>query len=325
MRVAVVIVNFNAGDYLRKCISALKEQVFSPARVLVVDNYSQDHSLEGIEECFPGLEILRQEQNLGFAAANNLGVKQAEDCEWIAFLNPDAFPRPEWLSSLVRTAKENPGDTFFGCHMTGHGAENIMDGTGDIYHVSGLAWRRDHGLPVSSISRDSGEIFSPCAAAALFRRDVFLEADGFDEHYFCYFEDVDLAFRLRLKGHRGRYVPDAVVEHVGSATTHPQSDFSVYHGHRNLVWTYFKNMPSQLVWIYLPQHLLANFAALFWYSLRGQAGVIFKSKWDALKGLSRALDRRKDIQKAVCVPARSLRRVMAKGLFLPYSKNKRRV
>ena len=76
-------------------------------------------------------------------------------------------------------------------------------------------------------------------------------------------EDVDLGFRLRLAGHRCLYVPKSVVHHVGSGTTGGKnSDFSVYHGHRNLVWTYVKNMPGVLFWIFLPLHLAMNLVVL---------------------------------------------------------------
>lgn len=173
------------------------------------------------------------------------------------------------MSRPSQAAEENPRYTFFGSHMKRHGSPDELNGTGDVYHTSGLAWRRDHGRMSSGIQRTTGEIFSPCAAAALFRRDIFLGVGGFDENFFCYFEDVDLAFRLRLMGERCLYVSSAVVEHIGSATTHRNSDFAVYHGHRNLAWSYAKNMPQSLFWVFLPQHLLANLAALIWFSLRG--------------------------------------------------------
>lgn len=319
-RISVLIVNYNAGDYLERCVASLSGQTLAPARIIVVDNASTDGSLSRIANKFPDVEVVGLAENIGFAAANNLAVKKVDDCEWIAFLNPDAFPEPDWLQNLLQTATANPEYSFFGSHMKKYGSVDELDGTGDIYHVSGLAWRRDHGMRPQDPPRSGGEIFAPCAAAAFFRRSVFVDAGGFDEHFFCYFEDVDLAFRLRLKGERCLYVPDAVVEHVGSATTHRNSDFAVYHGHRNLIWSYFKNMPTPLFWIFLPQHLLANLAALLLFSLRGQVGVIFKAKWDAFNGLSRVLEKRKEIQAGTTVSARDLKRVMARGILLPYMK-----
>jgi GT2 family glycosyltransferase len=319
-RIAVIVVNWNSGSLLAECLESLRRQTLVPARIIVVDNASHDGSWSCVPERFPDVTLIRSKKNLGFAAANNLAVREAHDCAWVALLNPDAFATSDWLGQLWQAAHDNPEISFFGSRMLQHYNPDKLDGTGDICHVSGLAWRRDHGASAQEVHRLQGEIFSPCAAAAFYRRDAFLEAEGFDEKFFCYFEDVDLAFRLRLLGHRCLYVPSAVVSHIGSALAGDKSDFAVYHGHRNLVWSYFKNMPPRLFWRYLPQHLLCNLAALVWFSLRGQAGVIFRAKRDALKGLPKILYRRTTVQALGRASAREIERVLTKGLLLPYLK-----
>jgi GT2 family glycosyltransferase len=156
----------------------------------------------------------------------------------------------------------------------------------------------------------------------MYRRNIFLDVGGFDERFFCYFEDVDLAFRLNLAGHRCLYVPNAKVKHLGSAITGRRSDFAVYHGHRNMVWAYVKNMPSNLLWLGLPQHILVNLAALIWFSLTGQAGTIFKAKRDALLGLRKTIAQRKLIQKNSRVSSEKIKKIIATGWLLPYLKNR---
>jgi GT2 family glycosyltransferase len=178
-----------------------------------------------------------------------------------------------------------------------------------------MAWRRDHGVRVEAGHALPDEIFGPCAAAAMYSRAALDEVGGFDERYFCYHEDVDLAFRLRLRGHRCRYVPDAVVDHVGSGITGRRSDFSTYHGHRNLVWTYVKNMPAPLFWLFLPLHLLLNLASIFVFGLRGQGGVILRAKRDALAGLGEAIRQRRAIHAGRRVSLRALLDVMQGGWF----------
>jgi GT2 family glycosyltransferase len=261
---------------------------------------------------------LRQ-ANKGFAQANNLAVTLVPECEWIATLNPDAFPEPDWLEKLLGAAREKPAYAFFASLLLDDRNPLIADGAGDVMHVSGMHWRIAHGRPRSASAASSHEVFAPCAAAALYRRDVFVAAGGFDERFFCYAEDVDLGFRLRLAGHRCLYVPDAIVRHVGSATSGGRhSDFSVYHGHRNLVWLYVKNMPGALFWLYLPQHLVANLAATVRFTLRGQGRVILKAKWDAIKGLPRVWRQRREIQARRKASTREIWRVLEKGLFKPY-------
>jgi GT2 family glycosyltransferase len=321
LSIAVVVVNWNTGDYLKKCIQSLKTQTLKPNRVIVVDNASTDDSINGLGEEFGHFEIIKLEENTGFSFANNLAVKKVDDCDWIAFLNPDAFARPDWLEKLSKAVEEFPGCVSFGSHMLRYGSDR-MDGTGDVYHVCGSAWRRDHDALSSKVKREIQEIFSPCAAASFIRRDVFSEAGGFDENFFAYFEDVDLGFRLQLKGYACRYVPDAVVKHVGSATTSRNSDFAVYHGQRNLVWSYIRNMPR--FWYYLPQHIVFNLAALIWFTLKGKAAPVFRAKWHALKEFPRVWSLRKATQEERVVDTSVVINKMSQNFWLPYIKGKNR-
>jgi GT2 family glycosyltransferase len=320
LSIAVVVVNWNAGDYLKKCLQGLKTQTLKPTRVIVVDNASTDDSINELGKEFESFEIIKLEENTGFAVANNLAVKNASNCDWIAFLNPDAFANPDWLEKLSKAAEEFPECASFGSHMLRHGSDRV-DGTGDIYHVCGSAWRRDHGVLSSKVEREMQEIFSPCAAASFIRKDVFDEAGGFDENFFCYFEDVDLGFRLQLKGYACRYVPDAVVEHVGSATTSRYSDFAVYHGQRNLVWSYIRNMPR--FWYYLPQHIVFNLAALVWFTLKGKAVPVFRAKWHALKEFPRVWALRKITQEERVVDTSVVLNKMSQNFLRPYSQGKK--
>ena len=242
------------------------------------------------------MQLLDAGANIGFAAANNLALS-ACSTELIALLNPDAFPSTDWLECLVTAARDNPNIAAFGSRQLSYQEPEVLDGIGDVYHMSGLAWRNRHGERQQATDLVKREIFSPCAAAALYRRQVLVNLGGFDEDYFCYLEDVDLGFRLRLAGYKSVYVPDAVVHHVGSATTGGQhSAFSVYHGHRNLVWTYIKNMPGILFWILLPLHLILNLVTVVWFSAHGQTQIILAAKYDAIKGIGRYWSKRKLIQ-----------------------------
>jgi GT2 family glycosyltransferase len=304
--VAVVIVNKDAGLLLHRTLSALERQTVAPGRVIVVDNASEDGSIDGLEERFARIDLHRLDENLGFAGGNNYGVRAADGYEWIALLNPDAFAEPTWLEQLLRAAGEHPEFSFFGSRLLSVASVNRLDGTGDVYHVSGLAWRRDHGKRMLNGEPGPGEVFSPCAAAALYRRDALMDVGAFDESFFCYFEDSDLSFRLRLRGHRCFYVPDAVVNHVGSATTGRISDFTIYHSLRNDLWTWAKNMPAPLVWRYMPQHLMANLMTVGFYTLVGRGPAALRAKRDALKGLPRILAERRRLQAEMTVSAREL-------------------
>lgn len=295
-QVTVLIVNWNSGAMLKHCLECLASQSLQPARIIVIDNASTDDSLAHLHP-HPAVMVLPQQNNLGFAAANNLGLKHCTT-ELVALLNPDAFPQPDWLAALVSAARRHPECAAFGSIQTCHPDTHRLDGTGDVYHLSGLIWRRDHGALRADTLTPAGDIFSPCAAAALYRRDAVQAVGGFDERFFCYAEDVDLGFRLRLAGQVCRVVPEAVVYHMGSATTGGQhSAFAVYHGHRNLVWTFVKNMPGPLFWLCLPLHLLMNLLTILVFAYRGQGRVILRAKTDALKGLPAIWRTRQQVQR----------------------------
>lgn len=316
-KVTVVIVNWNGERFLDRCLSALLAQTVMPHEIIVIDNASSDASLKIVRR-FPSLRVLARDENLGFALGNNVAIEAAAtESEWIALLNPDAFPERNWLETLLSAARQNPEFDVFGSKLVNAADPSVLDGAGDAYHVSGLVWRMGHGMPVASLPAHASEVFSPCAAAALYRLQALADAGGFDEDYFCYVEDVDLGFRLRLAGHKAMHVPDAVVHHMGSATTGGKhSDFSVYHGHRNLVWTFVKDMPGILFWSLLPLHILMNLASILWFTLQGRGGVILRAKRDALRGLPKMWCKRQAIQSARVATVREIWRLMDKQ-FVP--------
>jgi GT2 family glycosyltransferase len=299
LRVGAIIVTYNSWTYLQRCVEAIRLQTTPFHRIIIIDNASDTPLAESGLALPRQFEFIRNDHNSGFAAANNRAVNALDDCDWIALINPDAFIASDWLEKLQDAAKQNPDFSFFGSTLLMADRPDMLDGTGDIYHMSGLAWRDGHGTARIDAPTIDHEVFSPCAAAALYRRDTFLNAGGFDEDFFCYMEDVDLGFRLRLAGHRCMQIPSAVAHHIGSATSGGQhSDFATYYGHRNLVWTYVKNMPTPLFWMLLPLHLLLNVMTIVAIAMRGQTRTIWRAKLDALRGLPRAWRKRGEIQRA---------------------------
>jgi GT2 family glycosyltransferase len=324
MTATVIVVNWNGGELLAECLKHLKLQTYKAVRVLVVDNASTDGSIAAAGIPVDIIELLPMDVNLGFAAANNRALAQC-DTEFVALLNPDAIPEPDWLECLVAAAHANPEVAAFGSRQLCLDNPEIMDGAGDIYHVSGLAWRERYGMRQRSQDLISREIFSPCAAAALYRRQALVDAGGFDEDFFCYMDDVDLGFRLRLSGYKALYVPDAVIHHAGSASTGGEwSDFAVYHGFRNPLWVFIKNMPGMLFWLFLPLHAALNLASILLFSIRGQGRVILKSKKDAFLGIPRMWRKRREIQKNRVVSAGRIWQALDKRVLIPISSHVRR-
>ncbi len=316
--VSVVIVNWNAARFLPQCLKALQQQTLQPERIIVVDNASTDQSCELIAS-YPEVELMALEDNVGFAQANNLAVSRCKT-KWVALLNPDAFPRESWLENLLRQTYVSQNIAALGSLQLMAGHPGVVDGDGDAMHVSGLVWRRGYGcqgdMP-GGAQRIVKSVFSVCAAAALYRRDAWVRVGGFDDDFFCYIEDVDLGFRLRLAGFEAVQVTDAIVTHVGSALTGGRrSDFSVYYGQRNLLWVYLKNMPEPLFWLFLPLHFLVQLGTVLRFSVAGHCKTIFLAKASAMRLLPAMWKKRRLIQRSRVATTAMIWRALDKHLIV---------
>lgn len=309
--ISVIIVNWNGGGMLQRCLETVFQQTLQDIEVILVDNASTDDSLELVEQRWPSVRIIHMEENKGFAVANNLAAQSAHGT-WIALLNSDAFPEPHWLESLIDASQTHSGLFFFASCQIQADDSGKIDGTGDQYNIGGIAWRRQHNEPMNKAVSVMDEVFGACGASAFYPRDAFLGVGGFDESFFSYLEDVDLSFRLRLQGYRCMYVPDARVLHVGSASLGRESEFAIYHSLRNMVWVYFKNMPTPYFWIYLPVHMVMSFGYSSLYALCCCPWVSLRAMRDALLGLPSTLAARKVIQSTRNIDPAEVIRMMKK-------------
>lgn len=316
MQIAVVIVNFNSGDLLGRCVTHLENQSRPADRILVVDNHSTDNSLDTLATR-PAVETVRLKENRGFAAANNIACRELADTDYIITLNPDAFAEPGFIEALQNAAERHPDCASFAARMLR--CDGRIDGAGDTYHISGLVWRAGHGQWDQAADCEAREVFAACAGAAMYRTSEILDAGGFDESFFCYVEDVDLGYRLQLAGRHCLYVPGATVVHIGSAITGQYGDFATYHGHRNLVWTFAKNTPLALFPIMLLPHLLMTLVMAVVCAARGELGAYARAKRDAVAGLGHVLHERKAVQSGRKLGAFALLRKFDFSLLPPRS------
>ncbi len=315
--ISVIIVNYNSGDRLEKCIRHLHAQTLQPTEIIVVDNASTDKSLNSVQDD-PKVRVIEAGANLGFAAANNIAAEQAKG-KFLALLNPDAYAEPNWLKELVTATRSYPNIDAFGSLQIQASHPTILDGAGDAYHPFGIAYRGHYGWPVEKAPED-GECFAPCAAAAMYRRSAFAALEGFDQTFFCYSEDVDLGFRLRLAGGRAMQIKSARVYHEGSGISGASSSFTVYHGHRNRIWTYYLNMPLIFLVPTLPFHFLTNIYLLFRLGIAGNSRPYLKAMRDAHLALPSLLKKRQKRQRERAVSLMDLARIMTWSPLKPARK-----
>jgi len=296
--ISVLMVNYNSDTKAGEALEALAAQTFSDFEALIIDNASTDQSIALARSVVANDTRFRfrlLDKNLGFALGNNLLAPTARGT-WLAFLNPDAVPARNWLEHLVEATQRHPAAVMFGSTQLDAADLRRLDGAGDHYLAIGFPWRGGFGWPLTALPAE-GEVFSPCAAASLIRADAFREVGGFDARFFCYVEDVDLAFRLRLKGHYCIQVPAAVVRHVGGASSATEgSGFARRHGARNIIWCFVKCMPSLLFWTLLPFHILALVFLIFRAALIGAAYPVVTAIVEGVAGLPATWSARQAVQ-----------------------------
>jgi N-acetylglucosaminyl-diphospho-decaprenol L-rhamnosyltransferase len=294
--VRIVIVNYEAGAMLQACVDALAGQTMPDFEALIVDNASTVQPISDLRLPDDRFQVRRASDNIGFAAATNLGAKGCA-APWIAALNPDTKPRPSWLAELRLATDRYKWASMFGSTQLAMANPDIVDGFGDVLSAFGSAWRSGNGHNIRELPDGDCEVFSPCAAAALYATPSYQREGGFDESFFCYLEDVDLGFRLRLRGERCVQVRRAEVLHAGSAISGHLSEFSVFHSYRNRVWLFAKNLPWPLLPPILGMQSVAITLALARPEARRYRQAAVRGVWAGLRGMAGALRSRTKIQR----------------------------
>jgi GT2 family glycosyltransferase len=252
----VCVIAYNSGPTLRACLEHLGAQTFRDFETLVIDNASPDPGDAAIAAEFPWVRLVQNTDNLGFTGAGNQGAREGRG-RWYVLLNPDAYAEPDWLAQLMAATARHPQVRAFTSRQMAADAPGLLDGLGDVMSITGIPYRGGYLNPDTGQARE-GEVFSPCGAAMMIDRRLFLDLGGFDETFFCYGEDVDLGYRLQLADEPTLLVPAATIHHVGSASSGGRkSEFAVFHGTRNRFWVLFKNTPGLLLPLVVPLHLMA--------------------------------------------------------------------
>lgn len=293
---SILILFWQSEQYLQRCLQSLQSQIFQDFEVILLNNGASEPPDPEILASFQdfALKYVHSETNLGFAGGNNLAARSASG-EYLVLLNSDAFPEPDWLEILHQAALKHPGHCF-ASRLVQADNPDVLDGEWNVYHASGLAWRKNHKQPTAKSATELRLVMSACAAASAYPRHAFEQVGGFDEDFFAYMEDLDLDMRLQLAGYPFLYLPQATVRHVGSGSTGYRSDFATYYGQRNLIWAFVKNMPGFLFCLLLPAHIFFNLLYLVAGLFVPSGKALFRAKRDALRGLPAMLKKRRAIQ-----------------------------
>lgn len=244
--VSVIIPNWNGKHLLDDCLKSLKKQSYKEFEVIVVDNGSGDGSINYLNKKIPWVKVISLDRNYGFAKAINKGVLSAEG-NYLAFLNNDAAVDKNWLYELVKSIERHNDAISINSKILNFKDTKKIDGLGieinEVGQAKSIGWnQKDEG----QFSKEM-EIFGATGGASIFRKDLFIRAGLFDENYFMYSEEVDLAFRAQFLGFKSFYCPRAIVYHKHKASSSKKPQHLEYWQFKNMTQTIIKDMPLSLL------------------------------------------------------------------------------
>ena len=307
--IAVVIANWNGAAFIARCLDALFEQTHPPCEVVVVDNGSTDGSRALIRERYPKVRLIEQQVNEGFCRSYNLGIRNTR-CPYVLILNTDVFLDRDFLCEALKAMRCGPDIGSVACRL-------FRDDTDRIDNV-GLYLQRWLRVTNSKNFSEPEFVFAASGSALFCRRamleDIRLFGDYFDETFFLYWEDMDLAWRARLRGWRCLYTPRAVATHIGSASqegrvrTLQKPAFVQRHIWKNRYLILAKNAPVDVLLVLFPWLLLGE--CLHWLiillRIPHRLPLFFLAHIDCLRLLRGALKKRRRIQKGRRIGSREV-------------------
>jgi GT2 family glycosyltransferase len=265
-QVSIVVVNTNELHHLKRNLPSLFNQNYPNFEVLVVDNVSTDGSIAYVESEFPRAKLIRNEDNLGYAGANNVGFQYCTG-EYIAVLNPDTEVDKNWLIELIKALEDDPQAGLATPKILIMDQPEKINTCGNDITFTGITCCR--GLDQNANNFQNIEIVSAVSGAAfVIKRSVLDRIGGFDESYFVYYEETDLSLRANLAGYRCLYVPTSVIYHKYAFRFSPRKAF---YQERNRYYSLLKTFRWRTLLALLPSLIIGEFIAWGYAFMRGPA------------------------------------------------------
>ncbi len=292
----IVIPNYNGIKFLAPCLKSIALQAYRFFSITIVDNGSDDGSVQFIREHYPDVQLITLPENLGFSAAVNAGVSAGKH-PLVFLLNNDTELHVDCLAQLVRASVDLEDYAFFAPKMLSFHDHDVLDGAGDGFLRGGVGYRLGTMEKDGEAYNSPGPVFGACGGAALYRRSIFDQIGLFDEDFFAYLEDVDLNLRANRAGLRCWYVPGAHVYHIGSATTGSKiNEFTVRLSTRNNFYLLLKNYPLTLFFRFLPAICVYQFFWLLFVIKKRQFRAYLSGWLSFFQGLPAVLRTRRHLQ-----------------------------
>ena len=306
--VSVLVVNWNGKQHLEGCFSSLLKQDYSPLEIIMVDNASNDGSVNFMKENFPEVKLVQNNTNIGFGPAVNRGIAEGKG-EYLIFLNNDLSLEPNCISELLKISKKPEVGGAIPKILI-HGEKDKINSFGVDVNYIGIACPR-YIYEKDSDSLKEEEV--ACGGIFMFRRDVADRLIGFDESIFFYHEDHDLSWRIRLLGLKMVVNPKAIIYHKYHFSRNKDK---FYHSEKNRLYLLLKNYSLKTLILILPAVVLVEIAQIFFALSQGWFVKKIKSYFEIFMMYQSIIKNRRSVQKNRTVHDSDIVKVMTGRLVV---------
>lgn len=333
-KIAVVILNWNGCDMMRRFLPSVVEHSAPEGCVIVADNGSTDNSLAMLAEEFPTVKQLPLDRNYGFAEGYNQALRQI-DAPYYLLLNSDVEVTPHWLSPLIAFMESHPEAAACQPKLLAERNRKMFEyagAAGGFIDRYGYPFCR--GRIFGEVEEDRGQYDTPTpllwgtGAALLIRQSDWQQSGGLDGRFFAHMEEIDLCWRLRCRGHEVWCVPESVAYHVGGGTLEAGNPRKTFLNFRNNLLMLYKNLPQE--------ELRSVMRTRTWLDYAAATKFILTGDWANFRAVLRArreyrrmrpdfeADRQRNLQLAVDGGRNIPERIQRSLLFLYYIKGVKR-
>ena len=313
--VSIIILNYNAGKLIEKCVESIYQSNYKNYEIIVVDNNSKDKSHLECKKKFPFINLIENKKNLGYCEGNNVGIRKSKG-ELIIILNPDTIVDPNCINELILGFRKY-GDGIYQPKFLTIDDKSIIQSTGNMIQLFGFGYSRNKGDQDTN-EFNSIENINYASGTCLFTsKKIFTQLDLFDSFLFAYHDDLDLCWRAALEDIRSYYIPSSIVYHPPEGYTFKWNNFKFYLLERNRQYCLLTHYSRTTYFKMLPALIMVDIGVFFYYLKKGVLQSKIKATFNILKNFNKINSRYKQIQNKRLISDRELIETFDDNIVIP--------
>ena len=293
--VSIIVLNFNAKNFLIKCINSIFQSNYQNFEVILVDNASEDNTYKICKKNHPEINLIVNQENLGYCGGNNIGIQRAKG-KFVIILNPDTLVEPNWIHEFLKSY-EKFGDAIYQPKFISMDDDKMLLSSGQMINLFGFGFSRGKGTNLENSKNEQEKIGYASGTCMFLPLSLMKELNYFDDFLFAYHDDLDLCWRSAMMKFSSFYVPKSIVYHPREGYAFKWSKLKFFLMERNRMYCVLTHYSRKTILKILPSLILVDIGIFFFYLKKGMGIEKIKATLNIIKNLQKIHDRYMEIQK----------------------------